>query len=81
MHEAAEAHNGLADERPLCVLYVGDFDPAGVLIDRALERELRQHLRSDVDLAFRRVAINPDQIELYDLPTKPRKVGDRRRLR
>ncbi len=60
------------------VLYVGDYDPAGVLIDRAIEDELRSHLKTP--LTVRRLAINPWQIEVYDLPTKPRKAGDRRRL-
>lgn len=59
------------------ILYVGDYDPAGVLIDRKIESELSSHL-DNVPLEFRRLAINRDQIELYDLPTKPRKQGDRR---
>lgn len=80
VHEAAELHNSLDDSRPLTVLYVGDYDPAGVLIDRSLERELRKHLRSDIELGFERIAINEEQIEAYDLPTKPRKGGDRRSL-
>ena len=58
------------------VLYLGDYDPAGVLIDRRIESELRGHLATPLD--FRRLAINPDQIERYDLPTKPRKRGERR---
>ena len=60
------------------VLYVGDFDPAGVLIDKALEAELRSHLQTPLELW--RLAVNEDQIALFDLPTKPRKAGDRRRL-
>lgn len=78
VHAAAEEHNDSDDTRPIEVLYVGDYDPAGVLIDQALERELREHLRPDIDLHFRRVGINPQQIEDYDLPTKPRKESDRR---
>ena len=58
------------------VIYIGDYDPAGVLIDLAIEKELRQHLHSAVDLSFHRIAITEEQIEQYDLPTKPRKVGD-----
>ena len=77
-HAAAEEHNASDDTRPLVVLYVGDYDPAGVLIDRALERELRTHLRSDIPMVFRRIAINDDQVAEYDLPTKPRKDGDKR---
>ena len=77
-HAAAEEHNGDGDTRPLIVLYVGDYDPAGVLIDRALERELRTHLRADIPMDFRRIAINEEQVKEHDLPTKPRKEGDKR---
>ena len=78
VHAAAQSHNASADTRPLVIIYVGDYDPAGVLIDVALQRELREHLRSDIDLDFKRVTINEWQVETYDLPTKPRKEGDKR---
>lgn len=78
VHEAAQEHNRRQDTRPLMVFYIGDYDPAGVLIDVALERELRQHLRSDVHLDFKRIAINEIQIKAFNLPTKPRKEGDKR---
>ena len=79
-HEAAEQHNAIADTRPLQVLYIGDYDPAGVIIDVSLQRELREHLRDDIDLRFERIGINSDQIETFDLPTKPRKASDKRSL-
>ena len=60
------------------IYYVGDYDPAGVLIDVAIERELRSHLYDSIDLTFSRIGITVDQIETYDLPTKPRKAGDRK---
>ena len=60
------------------VIYIGDYDPAGVLIDLSIEKELRQHLHSAVDLSFHRIAITEEQIEQYDLPTKLRKAGDKR---
>ena len=78
IHEAAQQHNASDDTRPLVVLYVGDYDPAGVLIDQSLEREMREHLRNGIELDFRRIAINEEQVEVYDLPTKPRKEGDKR---
>lgn len=78
VHEAAQTHNASQDTRPLIVLYVGDYDPAGVLIDKSLERELREHLRADIDMDFRRIAINEEQVEKYHLPTKPRKEDDKR---
>lgn len=75
-HYAAEQHNRSDDARPLVIYYVGDYDPAGVLIDRALERELRLHLRHSIDMNFVRIAINEEQIQAFDLPAKPRKKTD-----
>jgi hypothetical protein len=77
-HFAAEQHNQTKDYRPLTIFYIGDYDPAGVMIDRALERELRLHLDSRIDMSFERIGINEDQIAEYDLPTKPRKKSDMR---
>ncbi|MFZ5834178.1 MAG: hypothetical protein ACOY2B_02185 [Pseudomonadota bacterium] len=80
IHEAAEQHNASGDLRPLQIFYIGDYDPAGVLIDVNLQREMREHLDKDVELRFERIGINLDQIEEFDLPTKPRKEADRRSL-
>ena len=66
--------------RHSAVVYVGDYDPAGVLIDQKIEQGLRMHLGAEFSLTFDRLAINQPQIEQYDLPTKPRKTTDRRRL-
>ena len=63
---------------PAVIIYIGDYDPAGMLIGQSAERELREHLHPDVELAFERIAITKSQIERYDLPTKPRKKGERR---
>ena len=77
-YEAAQSINRREDDRPITIFYIGDFDPAGVLIDVKLEEELRRHLHVDVDLTFVRIGITSAQIAEYDLPTKPRKEGDRR---
>jgi hypothetical protein len=67
-------------EKPAVVLYIGDYDPAGVLIDVSLERELREHLGAGIHLDFERIAITEGQIERYDLPRKPRKKTEKRAL-
>src|SRR3954465_9728647 len=61
-YEAAESINNVADRRRGGILYVGDYDPAGVLIDKSLERELRAHLYSSIDLTFERIGITEEQI-------------------
>jgi hypothetical protein len=71
---------GCAQSKIAVVIYIGDYDPAGVLIDRSLETELRKHLPRGFLLYCHRIAITPEQIEEYDLPTKPRKETDRRAL-
>jgi hypothetical protein len=69
-------------DRSIEIIYVGDYDPAGVLIDLDIETKLRKHLVDDFDvtnpLTFHRLAITEEQISVYRLPTKPRKQGDRR---
>jgi hypothetical protein len=77
-YQAAEYLNAVDDRRPVVVIYIGDYDPAGVLIDEALQRELREHLDPHIELDFRRIAITAEQIAEYDLPTKPRKPGEKR---
>ena len=61
------------------ILYVGDYDQAGVLIDRAIERRLREFLVNWPGvLAFTRLAVNDDQIDSMGLPTRPPKRSDTR---
>ena len=82
-YEAAREIDRRKRERAV-IFYVGDYDPAGVLIDLSIESELRSHLATP--LAFNRLAVNELQIAELDLPTKPRKrdktgeATDRRRL-
>ena len=59
------------------ILYVGDYDQAGVLIDRAIEDRLRDFLASwEGELTFHRLAVNDDQIDTMGLPTRPPKASD-----
>ena len=69
-----------SDKESAVVFYVGDYDPAGVLIDQSIEQELREHLPDGFPMEFHRIAVNADQVIEYDLPTKPRKASDVRRL-
>jgi hypothetical protein len=68
-------------DRTIEIVYVGDYDPAGVWIDRDIEKKLRGHL-ADAGvmnpLSFHRIAVTSEQIAAYGLPTKSRKATDRR---
>ena len=80
-YEAAQdmRHIHQTTGRQPLILFVGDHDPAGVLIDQSLHKELRSHL-GNTPLHFHRIAVTEDQIEQWELPTKPRKKGDKRSL-
>ncbi len=64
-------------EGKICrVLYFGDHDPSGIQIDRSAQATLAEDFNVYVD--FRRVAVRPEHIESYDLPTRPVKDSDKR---
>jgi len=54
------------------ILYVGDYDPSGKLIGEHIEKRLRG-FAPNIEIEFKRLLINRDQIEEYDLPSKPPK--------
>ena len=73
--EAAETFKAAieAGKEPV-ILYLGDHDESGYKIDRAIFEKHFKHygIRDLVD--FRRVAILPEQIEKFNLPTRPSKT-------
>src|SRR5205823_3941747 len=75
LYEAAEAIK--AQGKPAFLYYFGDHDPSGVHIDRSIERNLRE-LAPKADITFRRVAVLPEQIGAWSLPTRPTKKTDSR---
>lgn len=76
LHSAAETIRH--QEKPTYLYYFGDHDPSGVDIPRFVESELRSH---GVDFTFSRVAVVPEQIKKFKLPTRPTKKNDVRSTR
>jgi hypothetical protein len=74
VQSAAEAMNA-RDQLP-SVYYLGDYDPSGVDISRKLEEDL--HEFTDGIVEFERIAVTPQQIERWQLPTRPTKKTDTR---
>jgi len=66
------------EARPVTVLHVGDYDPSGVCIFDSVSADVKAFIDSRHDVNFKRIAITPDQIERYALPTAPAKKTDRR---
>ncbi len=70
VHNAAETIERVG--KPTHIYYFGDYDPSGVEIDRNLERRLREFAPYS-EIHFERVAVRREQIDEYDLPTRPTK--------
>lgn len=75
LHSAAETIKGEA--KPTYLYYFGDWDPSGVHIPRRVEQDLRAFAHG-VEIHFERVAVNPDQVAEWSLPTRPTKATDTR---
>ena len=78
---AKEIKRNLKFKNNVQIFYIGDYDPSGVLIDETVETGILEHLSSFKErISFDRIAITEQQIRDLELPTKPRKKTDKRRL-
>lgn len=66
------------DDMPAVIYQLGDHDPSGVSAWEHIQRKLREFVPDTIDLVFERLAVTPEQIEEYDLPTRPTKQTDTR---
>jgi hypothetical protein len=74
------ARRAKASQRPVRVLYISDFDPAGQNMPVAAARKIEHAIRDcDIDLQVRPIALTAAQCELYNLPRTPIKEGEKRR--
>lgn len=72
-----EAASQLKDDgRPAHIYILSDFDPGGFRIAENVERKLREHVGDGFILNVERIAVTPEQIELWNLPTRPVKKSD-----
>lgn len=65
------------DEGKDCFLYyAGDFDPSGLSIYRSLVERIGGYGDYGRYITFSRIALTPEQIEKYNLPSEPAKQKD-----
>lgn len=75
----AAALRAAKDPRGLCILHIGDLDPSGTHLPRALAEDVAAFAAAHggrTELV--RVAVTEAQVEQYELPTAPAKATDRR---
>lgn len=74
----ASAAESIREQKKPCYIYhLGDHDPSGVDAGRKIEQTLRE-LAPGAEIHFRRLAVTPEQIQAWDLPTRPTKQTDTR---
>lgn len=73
----SEAANAINDQdKNIYLYYLGDLDPSGVDIPRHVEETLGDLCDESFD--FERIAVDKDQVENWNLPTRPTKRTDSR---
>ena len=75
LHSAAKYISTI--QVPAYIYHLGDFDPSGVNAGQKIEDGIRE-LAPDAEVRFERLAVKPDQIEEWNLPTRPTKTTDTR---
>jgi hypothetical protein len=75
------ARVGAEDGRPMVVLYFSDADPSGWQMPVSVGRKLQAFKASlfpEIEFTVHRVALTPDQVREYGLPSTPLKDTERR---
>jgi hypothetical protein len=75
LHSAAETIE--AKGRPSYIFHFGDYDPSGQDAARDIEAKLRRYAPG-AEIHFERIAVTPEQIARWNLPTRPTKQTDTR---
>ncbi len=64
-------------DKPTYIYYFGDYDPSGRDIPRDIETKLRT-FAPDAEIHFEIIGVTPEQIEIFNLQTRPTKTTDSR---
>lgn len=73
---SAAIHIAELDE-PTYIYHLGDFDPSGVNAAEKIKTTLRE-MAPNAEIHFQRLAVLPEQIADWNLPTRPTKSSDSR---
>lgn len=72
-----EASQRFPKDKPIYILYFGDFDPTGLDIPRSIEENLITHFGIK-NLELEKVSLTLEDIKEHNLPPAPTKISDTR---
>ncbi len=75
LHSAAEYIGSI--DVPTYIYHLGDFDPSGVNAGEKIEQTLKE-MAPQASIKFERIAVTPEQIRQWNLPSRPTKSSDTR---
>lgn len=67
-----------SDDKSICVIYLGDHDPSGIDMTRDVDDRLGMYARLEGEIEVVRLALNYDQVQLWQPPENPAKETDAR---
>jgi len=76
MYEAGKRIEAMMEHKDVYVLYLGDHDPSGIDMTRDVRERLEMFSRCSFDV--QRLALNMDQVEMWNPPDNPAKTTDSR---
>lgn len=78
MYDAAKRFQSAADDgREPVLIHLGDHDPSGLDMTRDIAARL-DVMTHETGITIERIALNRDQVDLYDPPPNPAKLSDSR---
>lgn len=79
MYEASKRIARAArDARDIHIIYLGDHDPSGIDMTRDIKERFELFTREQILFAVHRLALNYDQVEMWNPPENPAKESDSR---
>jgi hypothetical protein len=75
LHSSAEYIGSI--DVPTYIYHLGDFDPSGVNAGEKIEQTLKR-MAPRASITFERIAVTPEQIRDWSLPSRPTKTSDTR---
>lgn len=77
LYDAASTFREATDAGKTAIIYhLGDYDPSGVAAGESIRRAFRDDFK--VNIRFERIAVTSEQIQKFNLPTRPTKQTDTR---
>lgn len=76
MYETGKRIEAMMERKDVYVLYLGDHDPSGIDMTRDVRERLEMFSRHSFDV--QRLALNMDQVEMWNPPENPAKTTDSR---